>query len=178
MVAKRKSVAKVMAHSRKQVRRSAMKHLLTRRSAMMTMVTTAVVPSLGFAQSSEIWAVNDTHEALQKDQIRLIDVRSRQEWEDTGVAEGAWAISLHENRFPERLFAARNQADGRPVALICATGGRSGSLMRSLRQAGYSGFIDVSEGMLGSTLGPGWIAAGLPVVDVDTALAALPESLA
>ncbi len=61
--------------------------------------------------------------------------------------------------------------------LICATGGRSGRVMRSLRQAGYSGFLDVSEGMLGSAAGPGWIAGGYPVVSVDMALAALPEEL-
>ena len=107
----------------------------------------------------------------------MIDVRSRQEWTGTGVAGNAWPISLHEDRFAERLFAAREQAEGRPVALICATGGRSGSVMRSLRQAGYSGFLDVSEGMLGSAAGPGWIAGGYPVVSVDVALAALPKEL-
>ena len=48
--------------------------------------------------------------------------------------------------------------------------------MRSLRQAGYSGFIDVSEGMLGSARGPGWVATGLPVVNIETAIAALPLS--
>jgi hypothetical protein len=32
--------------------------------------------------------------------------------------------------------------------------------------------------MLGSSLGPGWIAAGLPVVDMETALATLPDGLA
>lgn len=155
-----------------------MAHFLTRRKVVTTLVATAVAPSLGLAQSSEIWSVGQAYEALKADQIRLIDVRSRAEWDETGLAKGAWAISLHENRFPERLFAARDLADGRPVALTCATGGRSGSVMRSLRQAGYTGFIDVSEGMLGSSLGPGWIAAGLPIVDIETALATLPESLA
>jgi len=154
-----------------------MAHFLTRRKVMTTLVATAVMPSFGSAQTSDIWSGGQVFEALKTDQIRLIDVRSRAEWDETGLAEGAWAISLHEDRFPERLFAARDLADGRPVALTCATGGRSGSVMRSLRQAGYSGFIDVSEGMLGSSLGPGWIAAGLPVVDMETALATLPDGL-
>lgn len=155
-----------------------MAHFLTRRKVVTTLVATAVTPSLGLAQSSEIWSVGQAYEALMADQIRLIDVRSRAEWGETGLAIGAWAISLHEDRFSERLFAARDLADGRPVALTCATGGRSGRVMRSLSQAGYTGFIDVSEGMLGSSLGPGWIAAGLPIVSIETALAALPESLA
>lgn len=154
-----------------------MARFLTRRQLVTALVGTAAMPSILSAQTSDIWSAGQAYEALIADQIRLIDVRSRAEWDETGVAEGAWAISLHEDRFPERLFAARELADGRPVALTCATGGRSGSVMRSLRQAGYTGFIDVSEGMLGSSLGPGWIATGLPVVDMETALAALPESL-
>lgn len=154
-----------------------MAHFLTRRQVVTALVGTAAMPSILSAQTSDIWSAGQAYKALIADQIRLIDVRSRAEWDETGVAEGAWAISLHEDRFPERLFAARELADGRPVALTCATGGRSGSVMRSLRQAGYTGFIDVSEGMLGSSLGPGWIAAGLPIVDVETALAALPAGL-
>ena len=154
-----------------------MAHFLTRRQVVTALVGTAAMPSILSAQTSDIWSAGQAYKALIADQIRLIDVRSRAEWDETGVAEGAWAISLHEDRFPERLFAARELADGRPVALTCATGGRSGSVMRSLRQAGYTGVIDVSEGMLGSSLGPGWIAAGLPVVDVETALAALPAGL-
>ncbi|WP_246030504.1 rhodanese-like domain-containing protein [Litoreibacter halocynthiae] len=115
--------------------------------------------------------------ALDSDLIRMIDVRSRAEWVETGVAEKAWAISLHEDRFAERLFEARVLADGREIALICATGGRSGRVMRSLQNAGYDGFIDVSEGMLGSERGQGWIAAGLPVVNIENAIAALPKPL-
>ena len=50
--------------------------------------------------------------------------------------------------------------------------------MRSLREANYSGFIDVSEGMLGSSRGPGWIAVGLPTVGINAALSVLPAQLA
>ena len=64
-------------------------------------------PSVLWAQQSEIWSVKDAHDSLINDLIRLVDIRSREEWADTGVAQGAWPISLHEDRFPERLFAAR-----------------------------------------------------------------------
>lgn len=129
------------------------------------------------SQSADIWSAPHAWEALSNDEIRMIDVRSREEWAETGVAERAWPISMHEARFPDRLFAAREAAEGRQVALICATGGRSGFIMRSLRTSGYDGFIDVSEGMLGSDVGVGWIAAGLPVVTAEQALAALPTAL-
>ena len=84
---------------------------------------------------------------------------------------------MHERGFEQQLFAARDLAAGRPVALICATGGRSAQLLAALKRAGYSGFIDVSEGMLGSRRGPGWIARGLPITDLETALTAMPQAL-
>jgi rhodanese-related sulfurtransferase len=154
-----------------------MKLLLDRRTVLLSLASMVAVPSSVTAQTAEIWSVSNAHQALKSDLIRMIDVRSRAEWADTGVAENAWAISLHEDRFPERLFEARTLAEGRRIALFCATGGRSGSIMRSLRQAGYGGFIDVSEGMLGSAHGPGWIATGLPVVNMENAISALPKSL-
>ena len=151
----------------------------TSRRFFLAGVTVAALapPSALWAQQAEIWSAKDAHDSLINDLIRLVDIRSREEWADTGVAQGAWPISLHEDRFPERLFAARGVADGRPVAMICATGGRTGYLMRSLREAGYSGFIDVSEGMLGSPRGPGWIAEGLPTVSSVDALKDLPVEL-
>ena len=84
---------------------------------------------------------------------------------------------MHERGFPERLFATRGLAGDRPVGLICATGGRSAAVLRALRQGGYSGYVDISEGMLGSRAGRGWIAAGLPVVSAGAALGALPTAL-
>jgi rhodanese-related sulfurtransferase len=129
------------------------------------------------AQQADIWSAAQTHEAIGKGEIVLIDIRSREEWQETGVAEGAWPISLHEDRFAERLFAAREMAGGRPVAMICATGGRTDYVMQALRKGGYDGFIDVSEGMMGSALGRGWIAAGLPLQSGDAAITALPEGL-
>ncbi len=136
-----------------------------------------LVPAQLLAQQASIWSAPDANKALRGDRIRLIDVRLRQEWAETGLAEGAWPISLHEPRFAERLFAARSLAEERPIAIICATGGRSGYVARELRSAGYTGFLDIAEGMLGSARGPGWIAAGLPVVSMTDALAALPSEL-
>ena len=73
-------------------------------------VSVLTPPSALWAQQAEIWSAKDAHDALKNDLIRLVDVRSREEWADTGVAQGAWPISLHEDRFPERLFAARGVA--------------------------------------------------------------------
>ncbi len=156
-----------------------MQNRLNRRTVLFSIAAAIAIPArAAIAQDAEIWQALQAHDALVADRIRMIDVRSRDEWTDTGLAELAWPISMHEGRFSKRLFAARELANGRPVALICATGGRSGSLMRSLRRGGYEGFIDVSEGMMGSRRGPGWINSGLPVVGIKKGLATLPEALA
>ena len=136
-----------------------------------------ILPGVASAATHDIWSALELAEALDGDAIVLLDVRSRAEWVETGLAEGAWPVSMHERGFERRLFAARELAGEKPVALICATGGRSGQLLAALKRAEYDGFVDVSEGMLGSRRGPGWIARGLPMIDLDTALAALPETL-
>jgi len=145
--------------------------------AMLAAFPAQSLASAAQAQSREIWSVQQAHTALLEDRLRLLDIRSRDEWRETGVAQGAWLVSMHEGGFQQRLFATRQLAAGRTIALICATGGRSGAVTQALRQAGYEGFVDVSEGMLGSRIGPGWIAAGLPVVSMDEALGALPAEL-
>ena len=137
----------------------------------------AVIPGFAMSATPEVWSALELAEALDSNAAILLDVRSRAEWADTGLATGAWPVSQHEPGFEQRLFAARDRSAGKPVALICATGGRSGRVFAALKRAGYSEFIDVPEGMLGSSSGPGWIARGLPMTDLETALAALPKVL-
>ncbi len=74
---------------------------------------------------------------------------------------------MHENGFLEKLAALRSENPGKPVALICATGGRSSWLQRELEKRSITGIIDVSEGMLGHNGKPGWIAGGLPLKPFD-----------
>lgn len=150
---------------------------MNRRVFLSLTAASATAPGWAFARTREIWSAPETAEALSAGAVILIDIRSRREWRQTGIAEGAWPISMHEDRFAERLLAAREMARGAQVALICATGGRSARLLRALKSAGYTEFIDVSEGMLGSRRGAGWIARGLPVVEMNAALAALPGPL-
>jgi rhodanese-related sulfurtransferase len=147
------------------------------RRQFFAFATAMVIPGVAWTATREIWSAPEVAEALDDEAIVLLDVRSRDEWAETGLAKGAWPVSMHERGFEQRLFAARDLAAGRPVALICATGGRSARLLAALKRAGYTGFIDVSEGMLGSRRGSGWIARGLPMTDFEAAVAALPQAL-
>lgn len=152
---------------------------LRRRQFLALLTALPVLPAATAApeENPTVWTVQQAHAELLEDRIRLLDIRSLGEWRETGVAQGAWPVSIHHWRFVERLFTARDLAENRPVALICATGIRTGSVMRALRLADHAGFIDVSEGMLGSDRGPGWIKAGLPVVPMEDAWAGLPKAL-
>ena len=69
---------------------------------------------------------------------------------------------MHEAGFVRNLARALGGIRSNPVALICATGGRSAHMRRVLATAGFTNVIDVSEGMFGSRAGPGWLKRGLP----------------
>ena len=102
-------------------------------------------------------------EAATRGEAVLVDIRSREEWQQTGLAEPALPISMHEGGFVQKLLEAMDGDPSRPVAIICATGGRTRYLQNVLTSNGFSNIIDVSEGMMGSPAGPGWLKRGLPV---------------
>lgn len=103
-------------------------------------------------------------EQLSRDgEALLIDIRGPDEWAQSGIAETAIPISVHEPGFVEKLNEAMGGDTSRATMLICATGGRTSAVVRQLRQMGYDGIIDVPEGMFGNAYGPGWVGAGLPV---------------
>jgi len=138
---------------------------LTRRH-MTALVAAAVfagatVPAVH--ASSGIMSAPDALAAADRGEIVLVDIRTRGEWKQSGLAEPALAISMHEAGFVRNLAKALGGDRSRPLALICAVGGRSAHMQRILATAGFTNVIDVSEGMFGSSAGPGWLKRGLPV---------------
>ncbi len=118
-----------------------------------------------------------TLQKVRNGEIFLIDIRTPEEWAETGVAEGAIPLDMRDKAFIRRLLELRAAAPARPMAFICATGGRSGYVTRFLAKNGLEGVLDVPEGMLGSRKGPGWLKRGLPVAklsqaEIDARLAA------
>lgn len=121
-----------------------------------------LLPASAAAASS--LTVAQAYEQAKAGGILLIDIRTRDEWRKTGVASVARPISMHEDGFLQKLDAAVGGNHGRAIAFICAQGVRSAWMQAQLLMRGYTNVINVPEGMLGSSDGPGWIAAGLPVV--------------
>lgn len=105
---------------------------------------------------------------------KLIDVRTRAEWDYVGRIPGAVEIELltYPGNRPNAAFLAEleQKVDKEaPVMFICRSGGRSHNAALLAMQAGYSACYNVLEGFEGdkdaqghrNTKG-GWRAAGLP----------------
>ena len=107
----------------------------------------------------------DALAAAQAGQVKLIDIRTLQEWRQTGVAPGAGRVDFY--RGPEHLLAGILQQAGgdknAPIALICRTGSRTTHAQKFLQAQGFTHVLNVKEGMAGSAAGPGWLRRGLPV---------------
>lgn len=105
---------------------------------------------------------------------RLVDVRTRAEWDWVGRVPGA--VEIEWNRYPggarnENFLAElkRQVEPGVPVLFLCRSGGRSDGAARLAAEAGYSSAYNILEGFEGDRdangqrgkIG-GWRHAGLP----------------
>jgi rhodanese-related sulfurtransferase len=107
----------------------------------------------------------DAFAAASAGKLRLIDIRTPQEWRQTGVAPGAGRVDFH--RGPEVLLSSVLQMVGgdrnAPIGLICRTGNRTSHAQKILQAQGFTRVYNVREGMAGSAAGPGWLKRELPV---------------
>lgn len=119
----------------------------------------------GAAVAGEVMGAAEAHAKAQKGEITLVDVRTPEEWKQTGVAASAYTVTMHQPgpQLLKQLDEVLGGDRSKPLAIICRTGNRTGSLAGPLRQAGYQNVIDVSEGMAGGRNGAGWVKSGLPV---------------
>jgi rhodanese-related sulfurtransferase len=105
---------------------------------------------------------------------KLVDVRTRAEWDYVGRIPGAVEIELvtYPGGRPNPGFLAELQGKvdkSAPVLFICRSGGRSHNAALMAAQAGYTAAYNVLEGFEGdrnprghrNTVG-GWRVAGLP----------------
>ncbi len=106
-------------------------------------------------------------EQAQAGRLTIIDIRTPEEWRQTGVVPGAKRVNLYVTGGAAAFLSGILEAVGgdrtAPLALICRTGNRSAKAAAYLRAQGFSAVTDIGEGMAGGSKGPGWIKRGLPV---------------
>ena len=148
-------------------------HFAHTRLIALVQIAVLMLASAAFAQP-ETMSVAKAYEAVQANEMILLDIRTDAEWQETGVAKGAWPVNLQSKTFSQKLSAILDANPDKKIGLICATGGRSGYVFGALQKYGVQNIVDVTEGMLGSPAGPGWLKEGLPLMTAQEAIAALP----
>lgn len=127
------------------------------------MLLTLLVGLTGFAHAQAIEALlsaKEAHAAANAGSIVLIDIRTPDEWRDTGLPQGAIALDAETPGFEVRLAGLRLDHPGKRVALIDRSGALSSSLRAKLAGRGWRDIVAVRGGMLGPG---GWLAEKLPV---------------
>lgn len=121
---------------------------------------------LSAAAHAEIIHINnDKTDALLKQGIPLIDVRTKSEWKQTGIVEGSHLLTLFDERGNfdiEQWMSDLDKIAGKdkPFMLICAVGGRTGMLSQYLdSRMGYTQVHNVQRGI------DHWIRSDKPVVN-------------
>lgn len=107
-------------------------------------------------------SVQEAHQQASAGKMVIVDIRTPQEWAETGVAAGAVKLDMTEKDFPARLAALQKQAGDKAVGLICRTANRSSYVQDALAKYGMK-LVNIRGGMAGGRGETGWIAAGLPV---------------
>ncbi len=121
-------------------------------------------------QATNVMTARNAWEQAAAGKLAIVDIRSPREWRASGVARGAWKITIHGKRqmagFLQKLLARTKGDRTRRIALICAGGGRSTHTLQFLRKKGFTNVTHIAEGMLGRSVfrggGKGWIKQGLP----------------
>lgn len=142
---------------------------LTRRVLLLAAATILLPLSTAQAQQGPMPEIGpaDARARAKTGEITLIDVRTPEEWRETGIAPGATLINMYHpggaEGFTKDVLARVGGKRDTPIAVICRSGNRSSQVQRYLASQGFTRVFNVTEGMGGSAAGPGWIKRGLPV---------------
>ncbi|GAB6057321.1 rhodanese-like domain-containing protein [Desulfonatronum parangueonense] len=105
---------------------------------------------------------------LQNAEIKIIDIRRPEEWQQTGTPQGSLRLSFEQHPggsegFLRDLQLALDGDKTKPFAIICRTGNRTAMLLSFLHANGFTAAMAIPEGIVGSSHGIGWIRSDLPL---------------
>lgn len=131
--------------------------------ATLVLFALMLAPALAFNAGADITAA-DAQKKLSAGEMILVDVREPAEWRQTGIAEGARALSMNDPQFLLTIMQIEAENPGKQIGFICASSRRSGLVQAELAKRGFANTVSVFGGMTGNGQVPGWIAEGLPTV--------------
>ncbi|WP_176168538.1 rhodanese-like domain-containing protein [Bosea thiooxidans] len=104
----------------------------------------------------------EAYEAAQAKRVVLVDIRDAAEWADTGLPQGAVALSADAPAFEVRIAGLRLDNPGKRIVLIDRTGAQAVAVAQKLAGRGWRDLAGVRGGVLGPG---GWLAERLPVAE-------------
>lgn len=136
-----------------------------------------VVSLSGSGTPAEALDAQDAFDKLSAGDLILIDIRTPEEWKQTGVVPGAWLMDMRDKQFGNAIMATLDRNPDHEVAIICRTGSRTSRVVKWLQDNGVENVKHVAEGMVGGPRGQGWLPRGLPVMAAEDAYEAMPKDL-
>jgi rhodanese-related sulfurtransferase len=139
-----------------------------RRVLTLLLAVLVQVPLPAIAQrtaTGTIMKAADAHAKALTGDVVLVDIRTPEEWKDTGVPASAHAVTMHQAgpAFVAGLKQAMGGDTTKPLAIICNSGNRTSNIYADLQRAGFTNLINVAEGVGGGPFGRGWLKSGLPL---------------
>jgi rhodanese-related sulfurtransferase len=125
-----------------------------------------------FAARAEVIDIDNSELAkLAASGVPVIDIRTRPEWEETGIVPGSHLLTFFDERgkadpaaWLERAKAIAKPGD--PLIVICRSGNRTKPVSQFLsQQAGYAKVYNVRNGIRA------WAKEGRPMISAAPALA-------
>jgi rhodanese-related sulfurtransferase len=129
----------------------------------LALALAAILPVAAFADALPSVSVSEASARLAAGKSVLVDIRTPEEWAETGVPKGAVRLDMTAPDFLARLDQLRKANPGKEVDIICRTANRSAFVQGRLQAAGWKDIVNVRGGLAGRAPDAGWIAAGLPV---------------
>jgi rhodanese-related sulfurtransferase len=118
---------------------------------------------IGIFMNDRILSSEQALEKTNNASLILLDIRRVDEWQATGIPQGAVGLTMDNPLFIQTLEELTNHDKNKPIA-ICAAGGRSARVCQALQSQGYNFIFDVAEGVNGGQNGIGWLNKNLPMI--------------
>ena len=126
----------------------------------------AALSMAGEAWSQALIEPEQAWQQARAGKLTIIDVRTPQEWRQSGVPKGAARATIlpgdDNSSFMERVRRITGGDKAAPIAMICRSGVRSQRAAMMLRAEGYSNVQDIKGGFIGDGRTTGWVTRKLP----------------